>query len=584
MVNLIEKIGACANGYRHKHYHRTVDLAEIYEKIVTTHNQESLVISYHPSESTEQKKQRIEIYKSETPSVVHQVMTQFDYVKGAPRIVDSIDFSGGGVSPAQQEAINLAVSFFYGKQTLQQYLEEKQRHYSQLDPNAWLIVNVINGKPHPATVCAENALDFVVIGGITEYLIVLSTEKTSNGELKNYFGYQKGERIVALDADINNPALKMMDNALYATFTIDEKQYKIYKSVDDTDETPAIRFGYAPDDTTNGQTFVGIFDPVKEKMKDLINQKSEYDLSLNLHVFLKKYAFVDPCDYSPENQPHVRCKGGRLYPTGGDCPSCRGSGVKLHASSQDVVLVKKPQEGEPLQLKLSEQVYYVTMPFEIVEHQAKRIDSLKKEIPKFIFGVDLESRSSGIKTATEITNFFDSVYMTISSFAEKISQNFKFCVISTAQLMGIKGKIVVDHRYPTTFKMETLAELTTILDQIMKSGANSEISWGIEQRIMELQNKDNPNAIKLQKIKRIFMPFKNLANSERIAAIAELPFDHKYRVLHTFSDIIFARIIDKRPNFILLSTKDQQSIIDEEVAIIQKEVKPIIPTLETPQA
>jgi len=138
---LLSKITAVAEGIRHADYNRTVQLADIYKRIATMDGQSQLVVSYKPSETEAQKKQRIEIYKSETPSVVGVIMAQFDAINGSPRIVDNIAFANENTqTDNKKRAIDAIVSRFYGRQTLQQYLEEKQRYYSLLDPNAWLII------------------------------------------------------------------------------------------------------------------------------------------------------------------------------------------------------------------------------------------------------------------------------------------------------------------------------------------------------------------------------------------------------------------------------------------------------------
>jgi hypothetical protein len=582
---LLLKLDNAINGHRHKDYHHTVALAHRYKQIVTLDAQNELVISYKPSETDIQKKQRLEIYKSKTPSVVNQVMSQFDFIKGAPRIKDNIDYINETTSAqTSKTALNMAVSRFYGRQTLQQYLEEKQKHYSLLDPNAWLIVTPKNMEGDitgglPVCIPSASAIDFNSYGGLTEYLIVETHIGTKEDKYKDYHAYTAGITLYATQEKPNRANYPDEDYTRISS-TMDNSTYRVYIYTDNTSETPATRFGYVPDPATNGDTFVGILQPVVEEFSDLVNQKSEYDLTLALHTFLKKYSLVDPCDYTDTEQPHIRCKNGSLYPAGGTCPKCKGSGVKQHATAQDVILVNRAVNGEPNEVKLSDMVHYATMPFDIVNHQAMRVDKISKEIPKYIFGVDLETKPTGAVTATEINNFYNSIYMVISPFADKISQNYIFTVTAIAQMMDIDNDLIVNHRYPRTFKMETLSELMVILDAAKKAGASPDIVWSIEQRILEIQNKDNPSQIEWAKVKRMFKPFTDLTENERIIEVAQLPINHPTRVLHGYLDKVFELVSVRYPLFLEFPQERQMEIVEVIAQEIAQDLTPVMPSLE----
>ena len=315
-------------------------------------------------------------------------------------------------------------------------------------------------------------------------------------------------------------------------------------------------------------------------MKDLINAKSEYDLTRALHTFLKQYIFTDVCDYTVKDETGFdRCNGGVLSYSNQPCPKCKGSGVKAHTTTQDVIMVKRPSHDEQSPVKLSEMVHYASMPFDIVNHQAQYIEKIKSDIPKIMFGVDLNARTSGMKTATEISNFFDSVYMVISAFAEKISQLYVFSVRCIAEIKGISEKVNVTHRYPKTFKMETVSELMTMRELAEKSGASGEIIWGIDLRISEIQNRDSPMELEIQRLKHRYRPFKDISKVDRTVLMADLPIDNDYKILYNFLDVILDRIVRKKPNFTLIPIEEQDKAVKEEVEAIKKELKPITPTL-----
>lgn len=597
-MELYDKIVRVINGYRHKNFNHTVSKAKTYNQIVTGCDQGELVVSYKPNESPDQKAQRVEIYKTETTGCVHQVMTQYDFVKGAPRISESISFTRD-VQKSVVSSLENDISAFYGGQTLQQYLETQARLYCQIDPNAWLLIverepspTVEQTKAIPIVITSDCALDFVSTGGITDYLVVCAytTEQrwdasvvySNPTQFVNYYGYEKSEVIAFVEANDKNPSYQAIKNPeQYEHQSVKGKTFCIVRSVYTTYTfTHAMRMGYTPDDKTKGVTYVGIFHPVEDKMKDLINAKSEYDLTRALHTFLKQYIFTDVCDYTVKDETGFdRCNGGVLSYSNQPCPKCKGSGVKAHTTTQDVIMVKRPSHDEQSPVKLSEMVHYASMPFDIVNHQAQYIEKIKSDIPKIMFGVDLNARTSGMKTATEISNFFDSVYMVISAFAEKISQLYVFSVRCIAEIKGISEKVNVTHRYPKTFKMETVSELMTMRELAEKSGASGDTIWGIDLRISEIQNRDSPMELELQRIKHRYRPFKDISKTERTVLMADMPIDSDYKIMYNFLDVIFERAVRKKPNFTLIPIEEQDKAIKEEVEAIKKELKPINPTL-----
>lgn len=597
-MELYDKIVRVINGYRHKNFNHTVSKAKTYNQIVTGCDQGELVVSYKPNESPDQKAQRVEIYKTETTGCVHQVMTQYDFVKGAPRISESISFTRD-VQKSVVSSLENDISAFYGGQTLQQYLETQARLYCQIDPNAWLLIverepspTVEQTKAIPIVITSDCALDFVSTGGITDYLVVCAytTEQrwdasvvySNPTQFVNYYGYEKSEVIAFVEANDKNPSYQAIKNPeQYEHQSVKGKTFCIVRSVYTTYTfTHAMRMGYTPDDKTKGVTYVGIFHPVEDKMKDLINAKSEYDLTRALHTFLKQYIFTDVCDYTVKDETGFdRCNGGVLSYSNQPCPKCKGSGVKAHTTTQDVIMVKRPSHDEQSPVKLSEMVHYASMPFDIVNHQAQYIEKIKSDIPKIMFGVDLNARTSGMKTATEISNFFDSVYMVISAFAEKISQLYVFSVRCIAEIKGISEKVNVTHRYPKTFKMETVSELMTMRELAEKSGASGEIIWGIDLRISEIQNRDSPMELEIQRLKHRYRPFKDISKVDRTVLMADLPIDNDYKILYNFLDVILDRIVRKKPNFTLIPIEEQDKAVKEEVEAIKKELKPITPTL-----
>ena len=112
-----------------------------------------------------------------------------------------------------------------------------------------------------------------------------------------------------------------------------------------------------------------------------------------------------------------------------------------------------------------------------------------------------------------------------------------------------------------------------------ESGASGDTIWGIDLRISEIQNRDSPMELELQRIKHRYRPFKDISKTERTVLMADMPIDSDYKIMYNFLDVIFERAVRKKPNFTLIPMEEQDKAIKEEVEAIKKELKPINPTL-----
>lgn len=580
---LIEQMQKVVLGYRHQDYQRTCDLAIFYNQIVTLEGQDELLVQYKSRETDEQKEQRAKITKSRTKDVCQRVLAQYDYVKGAQRLSETIEHS----DTRKADAIRKIVSRFSGEQTLQQYLEDKQRFFAAIDPNAWLTLmpEYINGtlaEVKPITFPAHRAYDFGAIGSLTKYLITGDSFKLKDGtQCKNYYGWESNLYVVLYEQVIGRTDYP---DGEYTTMQGDNATYRVYtyNLTEQPTQTPAVRFGYAQDYVTEGRTYVGIFDAASEQFKDLINRKSEYDLSQTLHTFMQRMQVGDACAYTPENEPMDRCEGGYLKHSRRLCPACAGSGVNHHITSQDVLYFSKPKAGEEDHIPLRDRVAYVEMPFDIVTHQQQEIDRIVNSIPTSLFGVDINTRPQGNATATEINNFYDSLNNALAAFGDKISDNYKTIVRAIAAYAGDENGLIVAHRYPRQFRKPTVAELMIMLKQAKDSGASSDVQWAIQKEILTAQNTDSPDKIALAEIKHGFKPFKELTEQERTLRLSQLAPDNDYRLLHDFFDTVFERVLEKNPNFVLTATRSAQwEQIKAVLAELREETAMQIPTFPT---
>lgn len=586
---LLDKIKACVLGYRHTDYEHTKQKAVFYQQILTGEKQEKLIVSYKERESDAQKEQRIRLYHGRTKDVCNRIAAQIDKVA---TVEHRSELSYTQPNTAASDKIASAVSSYSTKEpaTLQQYLFAKLKYYTLADPNAWLVNSYLVQQDgtvvsYPIEFKSQNAADYNYLFGVLEYFIGFDEWLVkSEGETKTvkaWFGYEAGKQMFCIQAlsgvSADMDYLNAIQNAV--SVQIGDETYFVVETITPTKETEAMRFGYIPDYSTDSRTFVSLTDVASEQFKDLINRKSEYDLSLALHTFLQKFQVAETCNYVPENQPADRCDGGRLRGSGKECPSCKGAGIKIHTTSQDIVFVKRVGKNEETYIPLTEMARYVEMPFDIVKHQSENVDKLPREISISVFGVDVNTRPTGSPTATEIRNHYDSLYSVLYQFAQKLSQMWVFSAKRIAEQQGVDANFAPTHEYPKDFDLMSEAELLTMLKLAKDSGAPYPIIEGYENKIIEKQHPDNPALAQLIKEKRKFLPFKGLSEQTVLNHIATLPSTDRNKVLYLYSDLVFANVIKHAPDFMLMPFDKQKSIVDAELTKFIEENRQQPPTL-----
>lgn len=572
---ILNKIFDCIGGKRCENYEHTEKLAEFYEQLVTGQDQKELIVSYKPRETEEQKKQRVRLYHGRTKDVCNRIAAQFDKIATVDHFAD---VSYQNPDDAAKSKVLSAISLFTDREpkTLQQYVFDRCKYYNLVDPNAWLIVAYFvdsDGvvKSYPIEFDADDVADYKYSYGKLDYLIVfedieVKVSKTEKKKIIAWYGFEPNNQTMVIEAvptAFDDEYEMMVADAV--TMQIADKTYYVIQTETPNSVTPAIRWGYIPDNSTDGETFVSIYDAATEQFKDLINRKSEYDLSLALHTFLQKFQVADTCTYQPENEPFNRCVNGYLKETHSECPSCKGTGVKVHTTTQDVVLVRPAEKDSETYIPLSERSKYVDMPFDIVRHQSENVDKLPKEISISVFGVDINTRPSGNPTATEIKNHYDSLYSVLYAFAQQVSNLWIFCVERIAEQQGIADGLIVNHKYPKDFDLMSDADYLALLDAAKKANAPYSIIEAYEDKIINKLYPDNPAAAKLVKIKRKFTPFKQLQQSTIDTTLATLPSTDKNKVLYLNNDTIFQNIIEENPDFIMMDYKRQREIVDKYV-------------------
>ena len=346
---------------------------------------------------------------------------------------------------------------------------------------------------------------------------------------------EKGKVKTPIDDSVYLVELKQKDTdkiIVYKLEIFDEVNSKV---------TPAIRIGYIQDPDTGWETFVSPLHSARHLFQDMMNTKGEYDLHKALHGFLQKFAFAEKCDFQAIMEDGLRdmCNGGTLQNGGGKCPSCKGSGIKMHTTVQDIVLIQMPESKEE-HIQLKDMVHYVEIPEHVHTNLKEELKDLQREVSEAIFNTNTFDRSEIAMTATEKRLNLQSLYNVLTEFGIQVSEIYKFLVYQSARYMDIDEGLAVQYQITKDFHLESLEEL---LSQLKSADtAPYAIKQAIEFSIMAKQNQDDSVYVDQIRAQERFRPFKDKSKSEVIMIISQLPAQHPSKLLWMYFDEVFERI------------------------------------------
>lgn len=553
---------------RHRYYKRTVELASLYKKFMTGESQDELLVIYKPRENDDQKKRRMSLTNSATKHICHKVYNQFCEVDRVDNIVDNIfyDTESKKTDTAIRE-IHDRLQVFHKNEPIKKYLDEAFKHLTFYDPNSWIVVELHNQNPdkekpytYPVEVYSEQAINYHKVNGLLQWIVVMHEktifnkaepdEKTQptpqSGAIAKkipevgyrYTIYGSNDAIVLDEIGKLDPVplgaiivdLKMKDGK---TRTFIQKTFS-HKS----EKVPAVCVGYLPDAETNRETYVGILDKASLVLKDIIRSKSEYDLANALHGYSKMYALTDACDY--KDDAGNKCKNGQ-YSTGETCRKCNGTGLQLHSSVQDVVLVKRSETKEE-HIPLSEQIYYVPIDQTLIDRHKADVEKYEKDVARAIFNVNVFDRSEIAVTATEKKLDMRNIYNVFSAYAAQWSSIYKHCVYITAVHLELQRGLIIEHKFPSDFKMDSIDELILQRKAAKDAGSPYEVIRYIDLQILSKQNIDNSETVQMVESVEYWKPFKSKSDQERTYTISQLPPDDDNKILWMYWDQIWRQI------------------------------------------
>ncbi len=289
------------------------------------------------------------------------------------------------------------------------------------------------------------------------------------------------------------------------------------------------------------------------------------------HGIEKVFQYAPTCDFSNIIEgTHYTCNNGYLYNHDGEvksqCPSCKGSGLKIHTSSQDMIYFPAPLTGAP-ETSLSNMIHVVHMPESVLQMMRNDIESIEDKIIRTVFNGNSVTKDEVAKTATEMAIDQKGVYAALNKLGNKVSDTFIWMVEILADVYKANNTSIY-HGFSMELNLDTLNNMFAQRKLAVDSGASNDVISVIDYSIIKKQHMDNPTYLNAFSLWESFRPFKNLTESERNSIIFSLPDNNKYKVLYIYFANIKANILRANENFYDLNYEQQKALIDAEIQSI----------------
>ena len=583
-----------ANKVFHRHYERINKVAEFSRQMVTGEGQEELIVSYKARETDEQKKQRIKITNSLTRYATNQVRNYFRKVQRVDNVIKEIKHE----SEEAATQIDAALSNFFAGGSAWDYVLRNGEMKGFLDPNGLLIIErkdirgalgeIIETQVYPFEVGSRDLINWSTVNGEIEWVIIkqhgVEVIQTGSGssyyerleDVTDYYLYAAGY-VIKLKQFVNKRPTELAQNESEVTIaTKDGKQLYFIQGIyeNGTLELPVIPFGAYLDEKTDGKTRVSALDAAEEVFIDLINVKSEADLTRALHTFLQKIAYAPKCNF--ENDQGDYCSGGYLANSGDVCPSCSGAGVKVHLTTQDVILIALPDDKETF-FPLQDFVHYVNLPDWLPKWQHDELlEKTIKRISLAIFNTEIFQAPQLAQTATAAVIEYDKIYDAIRPFANHLSKMWTKIATITAQYLELSDGFSARHSFPSDFKMKSETELINEYKIGREAGLSIDVLNSIENDLLSKKYVNSPKQVREIQALRKWKPFDGLS-PETISFIlsSRQPSDPDRILYENFSAISRDIVWEYDGNFHALPLPLQKQVVYQKVAELAATIQPV---------
>lgn len=471
----------------HPNYKRVNDLAKEYKMFYTGDGLAAKLEEMYKIKIPEN------LIHSIIPPILKSTMAPFQKVCRSKPKVRNMDW-GEGDWEAKKRELDDYISSYWNKQSVEAHIKNIQLEQLYVDPNAWVITEFMpfdatktKAKPYPFIASSEEVIDYAFEGDELQYIIIQQELKGNKAKLSMYTGlntivYTEVEKGKDKDAE-----------------ELNGKYYKLDIYSPKSSFVPAYRVGYIPDMQTKGQTYLSLFDSVKQFLYKQMKVDFEGDSTLAGLAFPKRSVYVDNC-------PEPNCIDGHT-PDGSKCSMCGGTGrAKTHRTATDVREFPMPKNSDDF-IDLSKLSHTDFPPVDGLKFQQEYKDKIKDQVFSFMFNAEMYSKAEITATATEKNMHRDNMNDSLYPFSQHFSRVWKESVRAIAEFTDLGKGLKLTHIMPEDFKFRTVKELMEDLKMAKDSNASATTVAAIESDIQEQLYADRPEDLKAIRIKNTFNPF-----------------------------------------------------------------------------
>jgi hypothetical protein len=334
-ITKFENFGA--ESVQHKHYKRTVEIAEegyAYRTNQVQHMLKRVVMR----EDEKAFEQRLRLTHSVVGAIYNQITQPIHKVFKVGAISKRIEV-GEGKEKIIQEINDSFYETSTGGKGVDAYLESIFAEVSKYDPNAAIIYDWSNEDITKTTVVTPEIIfskeiwDFKRVNGGLKYItrneqreVVYKKKQGLNSqevkETFHTFTHHVDDFNVEAKRVTQQEIPTLIGGTLYTVLyergTKKETRYYYIKIFETKAPINVTMVGYLGDPQTNQETFITPFHYAFSYIQKIIKSNSELDLAVALHVFPQKIQYVDPCmgerigttdEY--DNVVVVKCEAGK---------------------------------------------------------------------------------------------------------------------------------------------------------------------------------------------------------------------------------------------------------------------------------
>ncbi len=576
--------------YKHPNYKRTVDLKKLYLQVLTGEDIDDLLPQFELREDKNLFKQRRALTIENLTPTISPVCDKF---YGVARIQPSKTVLAQKAE--KQKFIEAVESSFYNRQDIEAYMDDILDEIAISDPNAFLAIGFEpfnegeTPKVYPTVFGCEEVFDFVYKSdGALDFLFVCQeveirgkhqTGRTvKNKRVYDYYCISEGNALIYREITegrvLNDGGtVWVSDNGK----SYQKKEIFVGSDSTETPETPALRLGYIQH-KKHRAICISPIHPAIPILRDMIRDKSEYDVSKRCHVFPQKIMYDDVCKGEVHIDESRRCINGYISGTQDTCSVCQGSGFRPHKSGQEVIRIKRPLLKEEF-LPIDQIVTYVTTNLEAVKMLSDDMERNAVKVESAVFSSGMRQRSNmrtgqqqqEMPTATQMVISTDDYNYVLDAWAKNRSRWFCFIVRQIGEVFDTG--VDVTFKYSGKYVMETQEELINRLKSLADAGVSIQLINEADLRIAKVFFDNDEIGMKRYITRAMFEPFRG-RGADALTLLENENVRKSTKVLFANFDQIFERIerengvefYDKKPS-------EQKVIIDKIVDEIKGELE-----------